>query len=70
MSNPFEDANASYGALVNDEDQYSLWPTSIAVPEGWTVAFGPDSRAACLEFIEQNWTDMRPKSLRVAMESR
>jgi MbtH protein len=70
MSNPFEDANASYRALVNDEDQYSLWPTSIAVPEGWTVAFGPDSRAACLEFIEQNWTDMRPKSLRVAMESR
>jgi MbtH protein len=70
MSNPFEDANASYRALVNDEDQYSLWPASIAVPEGWTVAFGPDSRAACLEFIEQNWTDMRPKSLRVAMESR
>ena len=70
MSNPFENPDASYHALVNDEGQYSLWPTSITIPEGWAAAFGPDSRTACLDFIEDNWTDMRPRSLRAAMENR
>jgi MbtH protein len=62
-SNPFEDENASYCALVNDEGQYSLWPTFADVPAGWTVVHGPDSRRACLDFIEREWTDMRPRSL-------
>ncbi len=63
MTNPFEDAAASYQVLVNDEGQHSLWPASIEVPGGWTVAFGEDTRQACLDYIESNWTDMRPKSL-------
>ncbi|GGR42216.1 MbtH family protein [Streptomyces netropsis] len=67
MSNPFEDENASYFVLVNDENQHSLWPAFAEVPAGWTTAFGQDTRAACLEYVEQNWTDMRPKSLVEAM---
>jgi MbtH protein len=69
MTNPFENEDGRYLALVNDEGQYSLWPESIDVPAGWTNAHGPVSRAECLEFIEQTWTDMRPKSLAVAMEA-
>ncbi len=38
-------------------------------PAGWRVVFGEESRAACVEYVEQNWTDMRPKSLRDAMEA-
>ena len=68
MTNPFEDEDGTYFALVNDEGQYSLWPTFAEIPGGWTVAFGEDSRAACLNFVEENWTDMRPKSLIKAME--
>ena len=67
MSNPFEDKDGSYFALVNDEGQYSLWPAFIDVPAGWTVAHPKDSREACLDFINQTWTDMRPKSLIQAM---
>ncbi|MEU2515865.1 MbtH family protein [Streptomyces syringium] len=67
MSNPFEDDNASYFVLVNDENQHSLWPAFAEIPAGWTTAFGEDTRAACLEYVEQNWTDMRPKSLIEAM---
>ncbi|MFV8132316.1 MbtH family protein [Streptomyces syringium] len=67
MSNPFEDDNASYFVLVNDENQHSLWPAFAEIPAGWTTAFGADTRAACLEYVEQNWTDMRPKSLVEAM---
>ncbi len=63
MTNPFEDENGTYHVLINDEGQHSLWPTFIKVPDGWTIAHSSDRRDACLEFIKQNWTDMRPKSL-------
>lgn len=63
MTNPFEDENGVYHVLVNDEGQHSLWPSFIAVPQGWTIIHKSDSRAACLEFINRHWTDMRPNSL-------
>jgi len=63
MSNPFENADGTYLVLINDEGQYSLWPEHIAVPEGWTVTFGPDSRSACVDHVDENWVDMRPRSL-------
>ncbi|MCX5043368.1 MbtH family protein [Aldersonia sp. NBC_00410] len=66
-TNPFDDEDGRFYVLVNDEDQHSLWPTFADVPQGWRVVFGEESRAACLEYVEQNWTDMRPKSLREAM---
>ncbi|GAA1811499.1 MbtH family protein [Luedemannella flava] len=63
MANPFDDENGTFFVLVNDEGQHSLWPTFIDVPEGWTKVFGEDTRQACFDYIETNWTDMRPKSL-------
>ncbi|MCK1798060.1 MbtH family protein [Streptomyces sp. XM4193] len=63
MTNPFEDEDGTYLVLVNDENQHSLWPSFAEVPAGWTVAHPEDTRQACLEYVEQNWTDMRPKSL-------
>ena len=63
VSNPFEDENGVYHVLINEEGQHSLWPSFIEVPQGWTIIHKSDSRAACLEFINQNWTDMRPNSL-------
>jgi glycopeptidolipid biosynthesis protein len=62
--NPFDDEDGSYVVLVNDEEQHSLWPVFADVPPGWRVVFGEAARAECLEYIEQNWTDIRPKSLR------
>ena len=63
MTNPFEDEDGTYLALINEEGQYSLWPSFAEVPGGWTIAHPEDTRKACLDFIEENWTDMRPKSL-------
>ncbi|KPI05689.1 MbtH domain protein [Actinobacteria bacterium OK074] len=68
MPNPFDDENGSFLVLVNDENQHSLWPVFAEVPAGWKTAFGEDTRQACLEYIEENWTDMRPKSLIEEME--
>lgn len=62
--NPFDDDNGSFFALVNDEDQHSLWPEFADIPAGWRVVYGAAARAACLDYIEQQWTDIRPKSLR------
>lgn len=63
MSNPFENQDGVYLVLVNAENQHSLWPAHIAVPAGWDTAFGEDTRAACLEYVETYWTDLRPKSV-------
>ena len=62
--NPFDDDNGSFFVLINDEEQHSLWPAFADVPVGWRVVYGESDRAACLDYIEQNWTDIRPKSLR------
>jgi len=67
-TNPFEDSDAKYFVLINDEGQHSLWPIFADVPDGWEIIFGEDGRQECLDFIEKNWTDMRPKSLIKAME--
>jgi MbtH protein len=67
MTNPFDDEAAQFYVLVNAEGQHSLWPEFAAVPAGWIVAAGPDTRQSCLGYVEENWTDMRPKSLATAM---
>lgn len=69
MTNPFEDDNATYLALINEEGQHSLWPASITVPDGWTIVHPEDTRQPCLDYIERSWIDMRPKSLIDAMNN-
>jgi MbtH protein len=54
---------------LNDEGQYSMWPTTNEGPAGWSVAHGPADRKSCVEFIEGTWMDMRPKSLIDAMDN-
>ena len=66
-SNPFDDENAAFYVLVNDEEQHSLWPTFADIPTGWRVVFGEAARADCLAYVEESWTDLRPRSLREAM---
>jgi MbtH protein len=69
MTNPFEDDEAEYIVLVNDEGQYSLWPTFIDIPAGWTQTGPRGKRQECLSWVDTVWTDMRPKSLIAAMEA-
>ena len=69
MTNPFEDPDGSFHVLVNDEDQHSLWPSFAEVPAGWRPVFGADTREACLSYVEANWSDLRPRSLRERMSA-
>jgi uncharacterized protein YbdZ (MbtH family) len=68
MTNPFDDPDGRFLVVVNDEGQHSLWPVFADVPAGWTVAFGESDRDACLRYVEEHWTDMRPRSLAEAMD--
>lgn len=68
MTNPFEDEDTEYLVLVNHENQHSLWPAWREIPAGWKAVGPKGKRQVCLEWIEENWTDMRPKSLIEAME--
>jgi uncharacterized protein YbdZ (MbtH family) len=59
-----------YKVLVNQEEQYSLYPAHRPEPRGWRDAGKTGRKADCLSFIKQVWTDMRPLSLRTKVESR
>ena len=63
MANPFENADGSYYVLVNAEGQHSLWPAFVEVPAGWDAVHGGAPREACVAYINEHWTDLRPRSL-------
>lgn len=63
-TNPFENPDAAYIVLINDEEQYSLWPAFADVPPGWRIVHDTDTRAACLQYVTDNWTDLKPKRVR------
>ncbi len=66
-TNPFDDDNGCFYVLRNKEEQHSLWPTFAAVPDGWDVVFGEANRAECLDYVNENWTDILPLSARKAV---
>ncbi|CAM4343635.1 MbtH-like protein [Mycobacterium basiliense] len=68
-TNPFDDDDGTFLVLVNDEEQHSLWPVFADVPAGWRVVHAESTRAECLDYIERNWPDIRPKSLRDRLAS-
>jgi MbtH protein len=51
--------------VVNDEDQYSLWPMDQQPPADWRTEGFTGSRQECLNHIDEVWTDMRPRSVRL-----
>jgi MbtH protein len=57
-----------YKVVVNHEEQYSIWPVDRENPRGWEDAGKSGSKAECLAYIKEVWTDMRPLSLRRKME--
>ncbi len=62
--NPFDDPDGIFLVLVNDEEQHSLWPSAHARPGGLAYRARPRRPPACLDYVEANWTDIRPLSAR------
>jgi MbtH protein len=61
------EAEIRYQVVVNDEEQYSIWPAYDEAPRGWRDVGVVGTREECLAHIETVWTDMRPLSLRRRM---
>lgn len=61
---PFDDDDGRFRVLINGDEQCGLRPTFADVPAGWGTAYGEADRAARVDHIELNWTDIQPKNLR------
>lgn len=64
MSWDENDDSTMFQAVVNHEEQYSIWPLEQALPDGWKPAGKTGTKRECLAWIDEVWTDMRPRSLR------
>ena len=57
-----------YKVVVNHEEQYSIWPADRENALGCRDAGKSGPKDACLAYIKEVWTDMRPLSLRKYIE--
>jgi MbtH protein len=60
----FDDDSITFAVVINEEEQYSIWPEFKAMPAGWQSVGKSGTKGECLAYIREVWTDMRPASLR------
>jgi MbtH protein len=60
----YDDDDAIFDVLTNHEGQYSLWPDGLSLPSGWEPAGFRGPKHACCVYVDEVWTDLRPRSLR------
>jgi MbtH protein len=68
MNRDEQEDTTIYKVVVNHEEQYSIWPADRENALGWSDVGKSGTKAECLEYIKEVWTDMRPLSLRKKME--
>lgn len=69
MSEEREDTTV-YKVVLNHEEQYSIWPADRENALGWRDEGKTGTKQECLDYINEVWTDMRPKSLREKMDKK
>lgn len=65
-----DDSQRQYTAVINHEEQYSIWPAERELPVGWRRVGEAGPKEQCLSYIKEVWADMRPLSLRKRMAAR
>lgn len=68
MNNQEYEDTSLYKVVMNHEEQYSIWPADRENALGWNDAGKSGTKADCLAYIQEVWTDMRPLSLRKKMD--
>ena len=68
MNQEEQEDSTVYKVVVNHEEQYSIWPADRENAPGWKDAGKSGSKAECLAYNKEVWTDMRPLSLRKKMD--
>lgn len=64
-----QEDDTTYLVVLNEEEQYSIWPDYKEIPPGWRAVGKSGAKQDCLDYIKEVWTDMRPLSLRRRMEA-
>jgi uncharacterized protein YbdZ (MbtH family) len=67
LYDPDREDTTIYKVVVNHEEQYSIWPDYKEMPLGWIAVGKSGLKPACLAYIKEVWTDMRPLSLQKRM---
>lgn len=65
---PEREDTTIYKVVFNHEEQHSIWPADRENPLGWFDAGKTGSRAECLAYIKEVWTDITPLSMRKRMQ--
>ncbi len=69
MTSPQNQVEAQFVVVLNEEEQYSIWPDGKEIPLGWKADGVKGEKQVCLDHIKHVWTDMRPLSLRKQMDA-
>jgi MbtH protein len=62
------DDRRQYKVVINVEEQYSIVFADRQPPAGWREEGKIGTKEECLRHIEEAWVDMRPLSVRQAIE--
>jgi MbtH protein len=57
--NVLDDDSATFRVLINGRHQYSLWPSALPVPGGWTDTGVIGTKADCADYLREAWPDIR-----------
>ncbi|HYV25587.1 MAG TPA: MbtH family protein [Pyrinomonadaceae bacterium] len=68
MSEEEREDRTIYKAVINHQEQYSIWPADRENALGWNDVGITGTRQEVMDYIKEVWTDMRPLSLRKKME--
>jgi MbtH protein len=60
--------NGLWRVVINREEQYSILAEDEVNPTGWANVGKEGTKAECLAYILEIWTDMRPLSVRTKMD--
>lgn len=56
----------SHRVLINDEEQHAIVPAAFAAPAGWHEGGFTGTAEECESWVDRNWPDIRPRSIREA----
>jgi len=59
-----EEDTQTYRVIVDAKKQVSIYPADLKLPLGWKDAGFKGKKQACLDRIEEVWTDLRLVNVR------
>ena len=54
----------TFHVVINDEGQYSVVPLDFPGASGWRECGIMGTKSECLDYIERNWDELLPRSVR------